>query len=1364
MFYSQFILAKKGPLGTIWIAAHLERKLRKNQVADTDIGVSVDSILFPEVPIALRLSSHLLLGVVRIYSRKVNYLFHDCSEALLKVKQAFRSTAVDLPPEESTAPYHSITLPETFDLDDFELPDSEFFQGNYVDHHVSTREQITLQDTMEGVVISTSQFGLDERFGDGDTSQIGLDLDEDLFFDKASTTRHTAVLVDSDDVDPQASGQAMTPFPDMDIDDDENKYGEDRTAKASEDKLADASGEQIDINPQDQTTADDPSTDFIACEQVPSTPGLAEEGVPSNGLVQEVVTSNLQLDSESRDSKTLVAEENLGSPSHVSNLHTGDTNNEVESSVNNKTSGIDGLISNGENGSLSGDLEVVQLKQQEDFPSTAVALDPVSSDLAGSMSSPTSVLAEQAKPISPTSEGLDRTMVSSDSIERAEASHDGPTSPKRPSLSSVEHTHAEGVEPHEIALVTPSACTLEETCGKPLPSVESVDANSNAISDCQPVSEGMPEIDGVSNKETFEHQASLNVSHEGELNDLCSPSYTGTHETEKIEGNACAEPEEVGIPNVGSDEKVSSHNHMLRACNSIQHQSDVVSSLGDETLGESAPDSLSRGAEPGSLETLEGKEVLQASVTSAVVQGEECHPIDVTDTTISEANERTESVPCDDIQINLIKSDEHLDTNISKDSHEESLECPASSDLPAPEILLSAPEAVPDAPGDLLVESSPGKEVSTGREGSGDGLRNLSKRKRNLMESTPVLPDGNTANLSGATRSKRILDSVPDDDDLLSSILVGRRSSVLKMKPTPPQPEIPSSKRRRVTSRVSTPKRKVLLDDTMVLHGDTIRQQLTTTEDIRRIRKKAPCTRPEIWMIEKHLLEDDIFSEPLFTGMPADLIDLHNGTLDLSDTRVSEIDATHISPKAPNMGELSISADPIKEDNVEGTGEPVVVGHDGEAHEPADTLVRTENQLSEDHLVNSIACQNQEQTEVLTDIPPLDLTNDGQFGEGSSMEVDKMGIGVVDIEAQAGLISENNFNVSSVSEIELLPMDKGNEVELLLQSDENLGKPIKEDSLANEKGDDAINVAGLNEEGLIIAEGASTEKDGSCIQESENGGLVEAVPPNIPQEDQVNVGESSSSLITAPIVDEYSLENGTCVIGDASIPSDSVNPSSESDDHAKDGIGRSELEVVIEDEIMTEKVRDDEENSSNLISTEGLQRDSLCPLEVNGHVENIPLDIGENLGCQEDNLGRSMDEESNAMDTAMRDPVDIGSTMDGNDTEFLNFDDDEVAEEEEDNGMPNSEEPRFQENSGWSSRTRSVARYLQTMFDKESGGQVRKVIPVDSLLSGKTRKEASRMFFETLVLKTRDYIHVEQEIPFDNINIKPRVKLMKSDF
>jgi cohesin complex subunit SCC1 len=37
---------------------------------------------------ALRLSGQLLLGVVRIYSRKAKYLLDDCNEALLKIKMA----------------------------------------------------------------------------------------------------------------------------------------------------------------------------------------------------------------------------------------------------------------------------------------------------------------------------------------------------------------------------------------------------------------------------------------------------------------------------------------------------------------------------------------------------------------------------------------------------------------------------------------------------------------------------------------------------------------------------------------------------------------------------------------------------------------------------------------------------------------------------------------------------------------------------------------------------------------------------------------------------------------------------------------------------------------------------------------------------------------------------------------------------------------------------------------------------------------------------------------------------------------------------------------------------------------------------
>lgn len=48
---------------------------------------------------------------------------------------------------------------------------------------------------------------------------------------------------------------------------------------------------------------------------------------------------------------------------------------------------------------------------------------------------------------------------------------------------------------------------------------------------------------------------------------------------------------------------------------------------------------------------------------------------------------------------------------------------------------------------------------------------------------------------------------------------------------------------------------------------------------------------------------------------------------------------------------------------------------------------------------------------------------------------------------------------------------------------------------------------------------------------------------------------------------------------------------------------------------------------------------------------------------------------------------------------------------------------------------RAVSKYLQTLFIKESE-RGRTSLSMDSLLVGKTRKEASRMFFETLVRAT----------------------------
>jgi len=93
MFYSQVILAKKGPLAKVWLAAHWgDKKLARPQIFATDIAQSVDTIVNPTLPLALRMSGHLLLGVVRIYSRKVKYVLSDCTEAMLKLQMAFAKT------------------------------------------------------------------------------------------------------------------------------------------------------------------------------------------------------------------------------------------------------------------------------------------------------------------------------------------------------------------------------------------------------------------------------------------------------------------------------------------------------------------------------------------------------------------------------------------------------------------------------------------------------------------------------------------------------------------------------------------------------------------------------------------------------------------------------------------------------------------------------------------------------------------------------------------------------------------------------------------------------------------------------------------------------------------------------------------------------------------------------------------------------------------------------------------------------------------------------------------------------------------------------------------------------------------------
>ncbi|CAH2072623.1 unnamed protein product [Thlaspi arvense] len=996
---SAFILAKKGPLGTIWIAAHLERKLRKNQVADTDIGVSVDSILFPEAPIALRLSSHLLLGVVRIYSRKVNYLFDDCSEALLKVKQAFRSAAVDLPPEESTAPYHSITLPETFDLDDFELPDNELFQGNYVDHHVSTREQITLQDTMDGVVYSTSQFGLDERFGDGDTSQAALELDEEVFQDKDA--------IGSEDEGVQGN--------------DHNAYMDAATPEIKDETVTVSEAMPRDFN-QEQVDDRAMRNELVEDAQAPQTPGLVE--VPNSSSVREQLACDDHMEVED-----LNAEEGR---------------------------------------KASGELDANEVhKRDED-------------------------------------------------------------------VSAEYNAEESAVTPMEV--------------DKSL-----IDENANAENEQE--------------EERAEH----------------------VHVTSPCCSHITTEMEDLGQVTTEAGTDVN---------NDVADKSDAVPPV-ESPGGPKDP----------------GEENRDAIAT--------------------EANQETDSSLQGDGQV-FSRPDEQLNNAHETDEQLGDLTGFTESDLSAPEKVLAAPNRLGDENG-FMVESTPDKEDPRTCNEDAE-TNNITGKKRTFTESTLTAESLNSIESVGLIQSKRTAESVPDDDDLLSSILVGK-SSFLKMRPTPVL-EVASTKRLRSAPRSTATKRKVLMDDPMVLHGDVIRQQLTNTEGIRRVRKKAPCTISEI-------------------------------PYDLRGIVIIENVDRHASVGVVEDNECSVKA--VEENETEESSALQARPNDSE-EQPAEAHTPPQEEGKDDNELGEKICD----VEVAKE------------GDGAADEVNLL----VNDE-----ISQMPFE-DKLDGVEDLQVEGCHENRDGGLGGEDVSADVNEKSCSDvieiAEGD-VDNNATLNETDLKVEDELPCEdkKTEASVEVSEIG-----------IDDRTPCDNTVGSIESVEAGDFSNLALETCNEHLVEENNDGVNP---------------EIESGNKDEPHNEMF-DEEAYMQSAQDADPTSRDGL---------------MGDN-------------DEMDTMEVA-------------HDTGFLNVDDDEVDEDHEDDGMQDGDETRLLENSGWSSRTRAVAKYLQTIFDKEAENG-KNVVVADKLLAGKTRKEASRMFFETLVLKTRDYIQVEQAKPYESIIIKPRPRLTKSIF
>ena len=116
------------------------------------------------------------------------------------------------------------------------------------------------------------------------------------------------------------------------------------------------------------------------------------------------------------------------------------------------------------------------------------------------------------------------------------------------------------------------------------------------------------------------------------------------------------------------------------------------------------------------------------------------------------------------------KQDGQPDNAFYSDNQLENLNSSLTTELPTPEKLLSVPQELLDKPNDLLVESTPDKEMVDGGDRSSAGT-SITGKKHSFTENSPTVQRLNSIDSFGVSRSKRTVDSIPDDDDLLSSIL-----------------------------------------------------------------------------------------------------------------------------------------------------------------------------------------------------------------------------------------------------------------------------------------------------------------------------------------------------------------------------------------------------------------------------------------------------------------------------------------------------------------------------------------------------------------------------------------------------------------
>ena len=127
--------------------------------------------------LALRTSGHLLLGVVKIYSRKTGFLYTDCNEAITKLQSAFRrgvETQLTQKETKSRTKAAPILLTADLDLPDIDTPIPDLNDLD-LDKNRARLEEITLREENDFLNVDDLEITGDQAYN----SELAIDLDNE---------------------------------------------------------------------------------------------------------------------------------------------------------------------------------------------------------------------------------------------------------------------------------------------------------------------------------------------------------------------------------------------------------------------------------------------------------------------------------------------------------------------------------------------------------------------------------------------------------------------------------------------------------------------------------------------------------------------------------------------------------------------------------------------------------------------------------------------------------------------------------------------------------------------------------------------------------------------------------------------------------------------------------------------------------------------------------------------------------------------------------------------------------------------------------------------------------------------------------